>query len=107
MPIPKMKRHFRSRLVSPSRCLKLRYDTGHNPQPVLAPLVPAKRPPTRTDIPCFGKPPLSTIDTTGCSTLLEIGPDGQTEHSPGLVPDCGTTRLSSRCPSDRCTGLRT
>src|SRR4051812_31728237 len=27
MPPPKMNRHFRSRLVSPSRCLKVRYDT--------------------------------------------------------------------------------
>ena len=27
IPNPKMKRHFRSRLVSPSKCLKLRYDT--------------------------------------------------------------------------------
>src|SRR5438270_5838468 len=28
MPPPKMNRHFRSRLVSPSKCLKVRYDTG-------------------------------------------------------------------------------
>src|SRR4051794_31087332 len=31
MPAPKMNRHLRSRLVSPSRCLKLRYDTGSLP----------------------------------------------------------------------------